>query len=228
MKPHLRCTRRLRCCLPCCLSDRLPATADTIKPVATDIPAGDFYLDKAHASLIFRVSHLGFSNYTARFKSFDADLKFDPANPAAMSISVTVDPKSMETDFPFKTYDFNAVLYGKDWLDAAQFPTITFVSRKVTLVAPEAAMVEGNLTLHGVTKPITLEVTFNGGWKSMQLDPGGARIGFSAKTVFKRSEFGIAYGVPAPGTKMGVSDEVDVAIEAEFNSVKITEMPKMP
>lgn len=228
MKPHLSLHKAAPLLLALLFVQPAVATADTIKPVAADIPAGNFYLDKAHASLIFRLSHLGFSNYTARFKSFDADLKFNPADPAAMSLTATVDPKSIETDFPFKTYDFNAVLQSKDWLDTAQFPTISFVSKRVTLVAPEAAMVEGDLTLHGVTKPLTLAVTFNGGWKSMQLDPGGARIGFSAKAVFKRSDFGIAYGIPAPGTKMGVSDEVDVAIEAEFNSVKITEMPKTP
>lgn len=75
--------------------------------------------------------------------------------------------------------------------------------------------VRGDLTLHGVTRPIVLEATFNGGYAGHPMDPN-ARIGFSAQGTLKRSEFGIAQGIPAPGTTMGVSDEVNVVIEAEF------------
>ena len=75
--------------------------------------------------------------------------------------------------------------------------------------------VRGDLTLQGVTRPIVLEATFNGGYAGHPMDPN-ARIGFSAQGTLKRSEFGIAQGIPAPGTTMGVSDEVNVVIEAEF------------
>ena len=75
--------------------------------------------------------------------------------------------------------------------------------------------VRGDLTLHGVTRPIVLEATFNGGYAGHPMDPN-ARIGFSAQGTLKRSEFGRAQGIPAPGTTMGVSDEVNVVIEAEF------------
>jgi polyisoprenoid-binding protein YceI len=73
-----------------------------------------------------------------------------------------------------------------------------------------------------VTQPVTLDVTYNGGYPPTSFDPGGARIGFSAHGTLKRSAFGIAYGIPAPGTTMGVSDDVDVAIETEFSSKPAT------
>jgi len=67
-----------------------------------------------------------------------------------------------------------------------------------------------------VTKPVTLEATFNGGYKASGMDPMGNRIGFSAHGAFKRSDFGIKFGVPAPGTDFGVGDEIEVTIEGEF------------
>jgi polyisoprenoid-binding protein YceI len=77
--------------------------------------------------------------------------------------------------------------------------------------------ISGTLTLHGVTRPIVLAATFNGGYPGLpNIDPH-ARIGFSAHGSFKRSDFGIAFGVPAPGTTMGVGDLIDISIEAEFS-----------
>jgi polyisoprenoid-binding protein YceI len=192
------------------------AAPRSITPVATEAPAGAYTLDKSHASLIFRVSHLGFSNYTARFKRFDAKLELDPKRPESSRVTATVDARSLETDFPNpETLDFNAMLQNAQWLDTAQFPEITFRSTRVELATPNAARITGDLTLHGVTRPITLEATFNGGYAGHPMDPH-ARIGFSAHGALKRSEFGIAFGVPVPGTTMGVGDEVEVIIEAEF------------
>ena len=191
--------------------------AGPVPPAATAIvPAGAYTLDRTHASLIFRVNHLGFSNYTARFKRFDAKLQFDPANLAASKVTASVDVDSLETDFPDPArLDFNAVLKGAAWLDVAQFPRMEFASSHIDLTGVNTLRIHGNLTLHGVTRPIVLEATFDGGYAGHPMDPN-ARIGFSARATLRRSEFGIAYGIPAPGTTMGVSDEVDVVIEAEF------------
>lgn len=180
------------------------------------VPAGSYTLDKMHASLIFRISHLGFSNYTARFKHFDAQLKFDPENLAASKLVVTVDANSLETDFPNPALvDFNAQLKGDEWLNVARFPEIVFESRAIDVTGRNTMRVNGILTLHGVKRPITLETTFNGGYAGHPMDPN-ARIGFSAHGTLKRSEFGITYGIPAPGTTMGVGDDVNVVIEVEF------------
>jgi polyisoprenoid-binding protein YceI len=185
--------------------------------LAADLPAGSYTLDKSHASLLFRVNHMGFSNYTARFKRFDAKLQIDPANPGAAKLEATIDVTSLETDFPTpKVVDFNAELQNDQWLNAAKFPQMTFRSTKVDLTSPKTARVSGDLALHGITKPVVLDVTFNGGYPGMAGFDPNARIGFSAKGAVKRSGFGVANGIPAPGSNMGVSDNVDIIIEAEF------------
>jgi polyisoprenoid-binding protein YceI len=185
--------------------------------VDPNVPAGAYTLDKAHASLLFRVDHLGFSNYTARFRRFDAKLQFDPANLAQSSVTATIDTGSLETDYPDPTqHDFNAQLTSDQWLDGVKFPQMTYQSTKVEVTGPNTVRVHGDLTLRGVTRPVVLDARFNGGYAGMSLDPN-ARIGFSAHGSLKRSEFGISYGIPEPGSKFGVGDEVQIAIEAEFS-----------
>lgn len=180
---------------------------------ANGVPAGVYVLEKTHASLIFRVNHLGFSNYTGRFSRFDAKLQFDPVNLAASGVEVSIDPRSLALENP--PSGFIDELLGTQWLDAAQFPQITFRSTRVEVTAPNNMRITGDLSLHGVTRPITLDAVFNGGYAGHPMDPN-ARIGFSAQGTFKRSEFGIAFGIPEPGSTLGVGDDVDVVIEAEF------------
>lgn len=203
-----------------------PAAAPAAdKFVMPKVPAGDYKLDPAHASLEFKVNHLGFSHYTARFSDFDAKLKFDPANPSASSVEATIDPKSLT--LPAPPAGFKDELTGKAWLDAGQYPTITFRSTKVEVTGANTAKVTGDFTLHGVTKPVVLDATFNGGYAGHPMDPH-ARIGFSAKGVFNRSEFGMGFGVPAPGTTMGVGDAVEVTIEAEFSGPPLPKTEAAP
>ena len=193
-----------------------PAAAAAPEPSGAPVPAGSYTLDQSHASLLFRVNHLGFSNFTARFKRFEAQLQFDPNNLAASTLTATVDAKTLETDYPDPaTLDFNAELQNDQWLDTARFPQITFRTTRVEATGKQAMRIEGELTLRGVTRPVTLEATYNGGYAGHPMDPN-ARIGFSAHGAFNRSDFGITYGIPAPGTTMGVSDRVDVIIECEF------------
>jgi polyisoprenoid-binding protein YceI len=180
---------------------------------AAPIPAGAYKLDKAHASLLFRVNHLGFSNYTGRFSSVDAQLQYDPAKPESSSVTVTIDPASLQLENPPE--GFVKTLIGEQWLDAAKFPQMTFKSKKVTRAGKDELRIDGDMTLHGISQPVTLTAKFNGGYAGHPFDPN-ARIGFSAKGSLERSAFGIAYGIPAPGTTMGVSDAVEVIVEAEF------------
>jgi polyisoprenoid-binding protein YceI len=191
------------------------------KPPAP-VPAGAYTLDRSHASLNFSVNHLGFSHYTARFASFDTKLTFDPANPAASTVEATIDANSLE--LPTPPAGFADTLKGPQWLDTGKYPTITFKSTKVEPAGGDKTRITGDFTLHGVTKPVTLEATFNGGYAGHPMDPN-ARIGFSAKGSFKRGDFGVAYGIPAPGTTMGVSDEVEVTIEAEFSGPPLLSVP---
>lgn len=192
------------------------AAGPAFAQAAPQPPAGQYTMDKSHTSVVFRVNHLGFSHYTARFSRVDGKLQFDPQQPAAMRVEASIDPTSLDLNAP--PPGFVQQLLGKGWFEAAQFPQITFRSTKVELVGEHVAKVTGDLTLHGVTAPVVLDVTYNGGYPPNSFDPGGARIGFSAHGVLRRSAFGISAGIPAPGSSMGVGDEVEVAIETEFSS----------
>jgi polyisoprenoid-binding protein YceI len=211
----------------------LPASAlaqDEAVPAVSSlpVPAGAYRLDPAHASLIFKVDHLGFSNYTARFTRFDAELEFDPANPDAAQLSATVDPTSLETDYPDReTLDFNAQIYGPEFLDAAAFPEIRYRSTGITLTGERSARIDGALTLHGVTAPLALEATYNGGYAGHAYELQ-ARIGFSATGALSRSAFGVAYGVPEPGSTFGVGDEVVIVLEVEFVGPPLPEGAAVP
>ena len=94
---------------------------------------------------------------------------------------------------------------------------MTFKSTRVDPTGPHAAKVTGALTLHGVTRPAVLAVTYNGGYPPTSFDPGG-RIGFSAHGSLKRSAFGMSQGIPAPGSTLGVGDDVEIIIETEFSA----------
>jgi polyisoprenoid-binding protein YceI len=203
--------------------DAAPAAEEPVEGLS-EIPAGAYKLDPEHANLIFRVNHLGFSNYTARFARFDASLQLDPAHPEAAMLTATVDPTSL--DLPAPPAGFLAELTGDKFLDAKKFPQMTFKSTSIERVGARNAHVTGDFTMHGVTKPVTLEITYNGGWAGIPQDPH-ARIGFSAHGKLNRSDFGVGYGVPAPGTHMGVSDEVEIVIEAEFTGPE-RKMPAAP
>lgn len=189
-------------------------TAPPAMPPLAPPPAGQYQLDKAHANLQLRVNHLGFSTYTTRFSRFDAQLTFDPARPTAARVVTTIDATSLE--MAAAPAQCIGIVQGPQLLDTAKFPKIVFRSKTVRMTGPKSMEISGTLDLHGVTRPIVLTATFNGGYAGMpNMDPH-ARVGFSAHGSFKRSDFGMAFGVPAPGTTIGVGDLIDVSIEAEF------------
>ncbi|MGH6617562.1 YceI family protein [Sphingomonas sp.] len=188
----------------------LTAAIDKPDTSASAMPAGNYVLDPRHASLVARVKHQGFSFYTLRFTGLDAGFGYDPAHPEASKLSVKIAADSIDTATGADPFGkaFNTELLAADWLDAKRFPTISFTSASIDLGDGHIGKVTGDLTLHGITKPVTLDVTFNGSGKGI---PGGeTRAGFSATTVIKRSDFGVTKYVPVIG------DEVQLAIEAEF------------
>ncbi len=187
----------------------LPANAQ----LATDAPAGTYTIDPTHASLTWKVSHMGLSNYTARFTKLDATLKFDPAKPETSTLTATVDPASIKTDYPFvEKENFDKVLFeSAKWFNGNINKTITFKSTAVKMTGAKTADVTGDLTLLGVTKPVTLKVAFNGGMASHPMAKKPA-IGFSATGTLKRSEFGMTNALPFIG------DDVTLLIETELFS----------
>jgi len=206
--------RRLAIIAVVALASYAPFAAALDQNAAAPVPKGAYQVDKLHTSLVFRVDHLGFSAYTGRFSRVDAALDFDPARIATSRVDVTIDPRSIEADNAPSA--FLESLAGKDWLDAGRFPTMTFRSKTIEVTGTNTFRIHGDLTLHGVTRSIVLDARYNGGYASHPMEPK-ARIGFSATTTFKRSDFGVSKGIPAPGTTMGVGDEVQVVLETEFS-----------
>lgn len=191
-------------------------TAGTTGRVAAqpvDAPAGTYKLDLTHASLTWRVKHLGLSLYTARFTRFDATLDIDPAKPETAKLRATVDPLSVRTDFPRASEkDWDKELAESDkWFNGKAHPGITFASTRVERTGDRTARVTGDLTLLGVKKPVTLDVRLNGALKDHPFQKGKPALGFSATGTLKRSDFGMT-------TLIGpvVGDEVQIAIEAEL------------
>lgn len=211
MRRSLSCGLAALSLLGCAPAQHAP-TPEAVT-VVSDAPAGEYQLDRSHADLTFRVNHIGFSMYTGRFSDFDATLQFDPANPEAMRLEASVNVASLV--LPAPPEGFVAEMLGPQWFDTAQFPTMMFRSTSVELTSANTARVTGDLMLHGVTKPVALDVTFNGGYAGHPMDPNG-RIGFSARGSLRRSEFGMGYGVPPPGSTMGVGEDVEIVIETEF------------
>jgi polyisoprenoid-binding protein YceI len=192
-------------------------------PSVAPVPQGTYTVDKAHTSLIFRVSHLGFSTFTGRFTKLDAKLDFDPARLASSRVNVTIDPRSIASDNA--PAGFLEALSGEAWLNADAFPVMSFRSQSIEATGKDSFRIKGELSLHGVTKPIVLDARYNGGYAGHPFDPQ-ARVGFSAHGSFKRSEFGVSYGVPEPGSSFGVGDEVSVVLESEFSGPKLETVAK--
>lgn len=177
----------------------------------SDLPSGTYTLDKTHASITWKVSHFGLSNYTGRFKDFDAELNLDTQKVENSSVKTTINVSSIETDYPNpEKTDFNKELSdGEEWFNGAKFPDITFTSSSLTMTSDTEGTLQGELTLLGVSKPLTLDVTFN---NAMVKHPfaGKPAIGFSATGVVKRTEWGLSKFAP------NVGDDVTLLIEAEF------------
>ena len=176
-----------------------PASQDPAK-----VPAGAYVLDKRHASLLVKVPHMGgFSKFTMRFDRLDGGFTYDPATWGAAKVAITADPTSINTGLP----DFDKTIAGPSYFDSAKYPAITFVSNKAEGTNGKGT-VTGDLSFHGVTKPVVLDVTFNGVGPGMM--GAGTRIGFSGATHLKRSDFGVTTMSQFAG------DDLDLLFEVEF------------
>ncbi len=173
--------------------------------VPAEVRAGTYALDAAHGKITWSVNHLGFSTYYGQFVNVQAELKLDPANPSASTLTATIPL----TDVDSNSDGLDTHLQTPDFFDTANHPTATFVSRSITIDAddPTEADVLGDLTIRGVTRPVTMEVEFNQAGPSMG---NSYKVGFDGEATIKRSEFGINYALPA------VSDEVKLHLEGEF------------
>lgn len=190
-----------------------PAFAQGAPAAPSVAPAGAYVADKTHTSIEWSGLHNGLSWYSARFTSFDIQLTFDPADVTKSKVTATIDPKSIETDYARtrpagNTTDFNGELAtGERFLNGAKFPAITFTSTAITKTGANTGKATGNLTFLGVTKPVTLDVTYIGNRNDPRANKH--KIGFQLKGSFKRSDWGMAVGGP-------VGDEIRVEINSEL------------
>lgn len=175
------------------------------------LPGGTYTVDLSHASVVWKVSHLGLSDYVARFADFDASIDFNPSNIERSRVTASINPMSIQTAYPnAEEKDFNNILAtDKGWFNAGQFASIDFVSTDIEMTSDTTAKMTGNLTFLGVSKPVVLDVVFNG---AMQRQPfsGKPTMGFSATTMIDRTEWGMSKFAPNIGA------EVEVMIEGEF------------
>ncbi|MCS6622914.1 YceI family protein [Roseibacterium beibuensis] len=169
-----------------------------------EVQAGAYKLDPGHGKVTWSVDHLGFSTYVGQFVNAQAELTLDPANPVGSRLTATIPLTEVDTN----SDGLDAHLQTADFFDTANHPVATFISRSVTVDAddPSEAVVVGDLTLRGVTRPVTMEVEFNQAGQSM----GAYKAGFDGEATIRRSDFGISYGLPVLG------DEVTLHIEGEF------------
>jgi polyisoprenoid-binding protein YceI len=180
-----------------------PALANPASQDPAKVPAGQYVLDKRHASLVVKIAHMGgFSLYTMRFDGLDGGFAYDPANWRDTKLTITVDPKSIDTANP----PFDRQITG--YFEPDKYPAITFVSTAIQGGDGGKGQVTGDLTFHGVTHPVTLDVTFNG--VGHGLTPFGVRLGFSGSTRIKRSDFGVT------NMSQYAGDDVELTFEVEF------------
>jgi polyisoprenoid-binding protein YceI len=178
-----------------------PAPALVLDPRGAS--AGDYQLEIAHSSVTARLSHMGLSFYTIRFNDLSGHYSYDPTHPRASNIHIVINPASIDTG----NAKFNAMI-ATAYFETAKYPAITFNSNVIHVVGNRGT-VAGVLEMHGVRKPIVLNVIyhgFNGAEKP-------ERMGFSATASLKRSDFGVDPYVPAEG------DAVTIMIETEFRKV---------
>jgi polyisoprenoid-binding protein YceI len=165
-------------------------------------PAGNYKIDPAHSVAYFEIGHMGgISRFMARFNDINGDLVVD--SPEKSTIKVDIKTESIDS----KHEALDKHLKSPDFFNAVQFPMLNFKSTAVSLNAAGEGTVTGNLSLHGVTKPVTFKLKQVGSGKGMK---GETRVGYVASGAIKRTDFGMGYGVPGAAT-----DEVDLRINIE-------------
>ena len=168
-----------------------------------DVAAGTYAVEPYHTQVMFSVSHMGISPFAGTFSGGTGTLVVDPAKPDAATVTVTIPTKSVQTTSSKLTEELNSA----DWLDTAKYPDATFTSTAVHTRGP-GAMIEGMLTLHGVTKPVTLYARFFGAGTNPMSKK--ASVGFLGRIAIKRSAFGVSKYVPL------VSDDTVLIVNAAF------------
>ena len=171
-------------------------------------------LDRAHTHIQFSVRHLMVTNVRGEFEDFDVKVTFDENNLVNSSVEATIKAESINT----RVADRDTHLRSADFLDAAQYPVLTFKSKNISLADPNNGRIIGDLTIRGVTREVVLDVEYTGLLKNPW---GQFAAGFNARTVINRKDWGLVWNVGLETGGVLVGDEVKIEIEAEL--VKVPE-----
>lgn len=176
--------------------------------VAANAWAVDYKIDSSHSSVGFKVKHLAISSVPGAFGEFKGNFSFDPANVAASKAEAEIVATSIST----RDAKRDDHLRGSDFLDTQKFPSISFKSSKVEKVSDTEFKAHGDLTIHGVTRPVVLNVTYGGAAK----DPwGNERAAFVATTKINRKDFGLTWSKAIETGALLVGEDVDITLEVE-------------
>lgn len=182
----------------------LRVVTHTVSQSEKQVPPGQYELDPYHWSITFDVDHFKYSRFTMRLDRATAKLDWNEGGLDRSSVAATIDAASVDTHVPL----LDKLVQGADMFDVARYPQIRFVSTRFERTGEARGTLTGDLTIHGITQPVTLDVTFNG-FAPNPLTKQDT-LGFSADGRFSRARFGLSTWFPAVG------DEIDVRIQAEF------------
>ena len=170
-----------------------------------------YLLDPSHANIFWKSSHFGFSHPSGKFAKAEAELVLDDVAPEKSALKVKVDTKSLVTGIPA----FDEHLSGADFFDVARYPTMEFVSTQVERTGYKTAKVTGDLTLHGQTHPLVLDVTLN---KKAVNDFNGKRTaGFTATGTLDRTQWGMSTATPGIPAAVELTIDAEMILDADFN-----------
>lgn len=199
--------------LPVRISRLLAAALVLATATASNLAAqtGSYRLDKDYTAINFSWSHVGLSRQSARLMGAEGRVTFDPANPEASAIDVTMKSANITTGIR----DFDLLIKSPDYFNAAQFPLIMFKSTGIRQLSDKTGQVAGDLTIKGITRPVTLSVVWNftGEHPLAKVNPNYRDVqvsGFSASAVLRRSDWDLSLAIPF------VSDEIRLSIETEL------------
>lgn len=175
---------------------------------AAPLWAADYKIDADHSTVGFKVRHLAISSVPGRFATFDGTFSFDPANIKASKADATIALKSVDTNSTKR----DEHLRGPDFFDVAKFPSMTFKSKEVEELSKDTFKLIGDLTIRGITKPVSLEVQYQGTVK----DPwGNEKAGFTASAKINRRDFGLTWNKVLETGGLVVGDDVAINLEIE-------------
>jgi polyisoprenoid-binding protein YceI len=184
----------------------------TANQTSTNVATGTstYTLDGSHTQAQFKVRHMMISNVTGEFKNIEGTFNYNPNDPTLNQVDVTIDASSIDT----RDTNRDTHLKSADFFDVENYPTLTFSSKKFEKAGNGKYKVTGDLTIHGTTKEVVLDV--DGPTDEIKDPWGNSRIGVVATTHFNRKEFGLHWNVALEAGGFLVSDEIRINIEAEF------------